>query len=133
VHLNQVHPFFSGENLMTLSEQLAAEQANHDPHGFKAQGENSAKHAFVNTPYQYQAFPVTVYKEVRQGKVVNNVTELDAAKADGWVETDGVPSAAAHETPAQSGLAGQKAAWKPDPPKPTLHKGLETLTPAKHT
>jgi hypothetical protein len=111
-------------------DKLYAENASHDPHGFKAQGENSAKHAFVDTPYQYQAFPVTVYKEVRQGKVVNNVTELDAAKADGWAETEGVPSA--KETkPVTGKTEGKAEGWHMAPPaasKPTLHTGGETWT-----
>jgi len=112
---------------MTLAEQLAAEQANHDPHGFKAQGANSPRHSFADTPYVHQDFPTTVYRDEKQSKVVTNADELAKAKADGWAEVEGaaVQSGTANAAPAAT-------QWHPEPPKPALHKGPETWTPKSH-
>lgn len=81
---------------MSLTEQLAKEHADHDPHGFKARGENTPRHAFKNEPYTHQQFPQVVYKPAKVGhfeepktntKTVADETELAAALADGWSET----------------------------------------------
>lgn len=68
---------------MGIREDLLAENAAHDPYGFKAKGENGIKSLHVNEPYVYQEFPQIVYKD---GAVltVNDQDALDKALTDGY-------------------------------------------------
>jgi hypothetical protein len=84
---------------------LKAENANYDPHGFKAQGQNTPVSAFPDPQVPYAAFPTTVYRENKtvvkkmvapapvevsetlvttESRVVKSQDELDAAIADGF-------------------------------------------------
>lgn len=75
---------------MDIFKQIHEENAKHDPHGLKNQGENSAKHSLVNAPYEFQQFPQVVYKSSPDGTLtltVSDSAELANALADGWSET----------------------------------------------
>jgi hypothetical protein len=87
---------------MTLTEQLAAEHAAHDPHNIKHPGEQTVRHQPVNAPYFFQKFPLVVYKAAPDiTKTVANEDDLQKALADGFLER--VPS----DAPVQSGGASR--------------------------
>lgn len=90
---------------MNLTDQLKAENASYDPHGFKSQGKNTPVSVFPDPQTEYAAFPTTVYRENKtivkklvaqppveteetvietESKVVKSQEELDAALADGF-------------------------------------------------
>ncbi len=80
---------------MTISEQIAKETAELDPHGLKGKGDTSAKHLHVNEPYVHQEFPRVVYKVTEaavndkiektvESKIVKNAAELEAAEKAGF-------------------------------------------------
>jgi hypothetical protein len=112
-------------------DKLYAENASHDPHGFKAQGENSAKHAFVDTPYVHQLFPTTIYRDAPvETKTVANADDLKAALADGWRETPKVAEVTAPPIQAYRNIQADRnsgilpAGWKPAAPHASgLHPG----------
>ncbi|HVH87681.1 MAG TPA: hypothetical protein VM912_13220 [Terriglobales bacterium] len=68
---------------MDVFQKLHEENAKHDPHGFKSQGANSAKHAHVNAPYKFEKFPQHVYKG-KHTKAVHDEAQLESALANGW-------------------------------------------------
>jgi hypothetical protein len=71
---------------MSLVDQVAKAHADHDPHGFKAQGANSAKHSFPATSYTHQEYPKLLYKG--DGTLsVHSADALKKALADGWSES----------------------------------------------
>lgn len=70
---------------MGIRENLQAENAAHDPHGFKSQGGNSVKSLHVNEPYIHQKFPMAVYKD-KHTKHVESELELEKALAEGFSE-----------------------------------------------
>lgn len=72
---------------MDVFKQIHEENAKHDPHGFKSQGADSAKHLHANAPYRFEKFPHAVHKVTEKGTAIKNVhsdEELEAAIAEGW-------------------------------------------------
>lgn len=68
---------------MDVFKQIHEANAKHDPHGFKSQGANSAKHLHANAPYKFEKFPHAVHKAA-ESKSVHSDKELEAAIAEGW-------------------------------------------------
>ena len=76
---------------MTITEQVAKETAELDPHGLRGKGDASAKHLHVNEPYAYQEFPRVVYKAsetVVEGKTERTVDSLVVKDAAGLEEAE---------------------------------------------
>ena len=64
--------------MASITEQVAAAHAAHDPHGFKAQGANSARHAEPAVEYKHQRYPLVLWQEKTSATVRNAAEEADA-------------------------------------------------------